>query len=51
MSNNNAANKLISKVEGRVFTLKRIFNAPRELASDLRCCFLLRFAAQLMENS
>jgi uncharacterized protein YndB with AHSA1/START domain len=31
MSNNNAANKLISKVEGRELTLERIFNAPREL--------------------
>jgi uncharacterized protein YndB with AHSA1/START domain len=31
MRNNNAANKLISKVEGRELTLERIFNAPREL--------------------
>jgi uncharacterized protein YndB with AHSA1/START domain len=31
MSNNNAAHKLISKVEGKELTIERIFNAPREL--------------------
>jgi uncharacterized protein YndB with AHSA1/START domain len=31
MSNKNAENKLISKVEGREFTMERIFNAPHEL--------------------
>jgi uncharacterized protein YndB with AHSA1/START domain len=31
MSNNNAANKMVSKVEGRELTIERIFNAPREL--------------------